>query len=650
LRENFDRFNFAIHKEKEMADFRRCFLALAVLVLVIGCVAPASAQVVLPGQSFACVANAAVPPTLRQEGMTEMVGDIVLNCTGGTATMTGNIPQANVTVFLNNITSRVLSGGNLTESLLLIDDPTTMVPCPTPNTGCVVAADGGASFKTNGAPNVYQGVLTGPNAITFLGVPIDPPATAGAPARVFRITNVRINANAYPAGSPAYPVTAYVSISGSTSVPITNPTPIVGFISPGLTATATAGPMTSFLQCEGGSAVVTTLTYKENFATAFKVRDFDPTNNGGQSTPGAIYNTESGLILEMDGSIAGLADAGTRLKAYFQNLPHGVTLSVPPTITEGSLKAVLVGSTLASDTVPVGSTYGLPTALSSGTLTISYPTTACDPATPSSCNNGTALAVYEVIADNPFAIDRLDVPVTMSYTGAPGTPSGVPEISSIAGTNPNQVTLSYAPTPNGGSASFATFIPRFADSTNVFKPLFTVSLCQTVLLFPYVTDYPGFDTGIAISNTSMDPLPSGWSASPQSGACTVNFYGGVTDASTGNFVNTAGNLGSSGVYDTVTANTFNTGMVGPGQTWAFSVSGIDKTLGNADFQGFVGYAIAICDFQYAHGYSFVSDFGLRNFAAAYLALVIPDTARAAVPNICSATGQTCNPFGEQLVH
>ena len=36
--------------------------------------------------------------------------------------------------------------------------------------------------------------------------------------------------------------------------------------------------------------------------------------------------------------------------------------------------------------------------------------------------------------------------------------------------------------------------------------LFTVSLCQTILLFPYVTDFYGFDTGIAISNTSIDPL------------------------------------------------------------------------------------------------------------------------------------------------
>ena len=68
-----------------MVDFRRCFLAIAALVLAIGCVAPASAQVA----TFQCIANAAVPPTMRAEGLTELIGDIVLNCTGGVPTPVG---------------------------------------------------------------------------------------------------------------------------------------------------------------------------------------------------------------------------------------------------------------------------------------------------------------------------------------------------------------------------------------------------------------------------------------------------------------------------------------------------------------------------------------------------------------------------------
>ena len=38
--------------------------------------------------------------------------------------------------------------------------------------------------------------------------------------------------------------------------------------------------------------------------------------------------------------------------------------------------------------------------------------------------------------------------------------------------------------------------------------------------------------------------------------------------------------------------------------------------------GFSGYIIAVCNFQYAHGFAFVSDVGARNLAMGYLALVM----------------------------
>jgi hypothetical protein len=80
------------------------------------------------------------------------------------------------------------------------------------------------------------------------------------------------------------------------------------------------------------------------------------------------------------------------------------------------------------------------------------------------------------------------------------------------------------------------------------------------------------------------------------------------------------------------------------------MSEIDPGYNSVPTYGTTGYAIATCEFQYAHGYSFVSDTGIRNFAAAYLALIIPDATRAAQPFTCSATGTTCALTGEQLVH
>ena len=38
---------------------------------------------------------------------------------------------------------------------------------------------------------------------------------------------------------------------------------------------------------------------------------------------------------------------------------------------------------------------------------------------------------------------------------------------------------------------------------------------------------------------------------------------------------------------------------------------------------FQGYIIAVCNFQFAHGFAFISDLGARNLAMGYLGLVLP---------------------------
>ena len=108
-----------------MADFRKWFFAFAVVALLLGLGTTANAQIGLSGPTFACTANAAVPPVVRAEGLTELVGDLTLNCTGGTPTAAGaNIPLSNVTVFLNAaVTSRLVGAGSLSEATLMIDEP-----------------------------------------------------------------------------------------------------------------------------------------------------------------------------------------------------------------------------------------------------------------------------------------------------------------------------------------------------------------------------------------------------------------------------------------------------------------------------------------------------------------------------------------------
>ncbi len=103
-----------------MADFRRWLYALALVALLAGFTVPVSAQ----NAPLECIANAGVPPTVRAEGWTELMGDITLNCTGGVSTPAGQLVQpVNVQVTINTyLTSRILSG-NFVEALLIIDEP-----------------------------------------------------------------------------------------------------------------------------------------------------------------------------------------------------------------------------------------------------------------------------------------------------------------------------------------------------------------------------------------------------------------------------------------------------------------------------------------------------------------------------------------------
>src|SRR5215831_16862896 len=77
------------------------------VVLAIGS-PPLAAQVV----PLTCSAVAAASPLVRAEGLTELVGDLVLTSTGGTPTLAGAaVVPINLQLFFNvNVTSRILAG------------------------------------------------------------------------------------------------------------------------------------------------------------------------------------------------------------------------------------------------------------------------------------------------------------------------------------------------------------------------------------------------------------------------------------------------------------------------------------------------------------------------------------------------------------
>ena len=140
------------------------------------------------------------------------------------------------------------------------------------------------------------------------------------------------------AGSPVQgnPAQASIAISGSTSFPIANPTPIVGFVSGGLNATTSAA--TQLPQCSSQTRTsVNLLQFSENFGTSFKTRVLGSDQHGlcrakidnpDPEHPRRYLNSESGFVFPIGNQVAGLADFGTRLKATFNNIPAGVRIYV----------------------------------------------------------------------------------------------------------------------------------------------------------------------------------------------------------------------------------------------------------------------------------------------------------------------------------
>ena len=657
LKENFDRFNFANYKEKEMADFRRLFTALALVALFVGL---ASAQGGLQGGStMSCSTTTTVTPIVRSEGFTEQVGDIVLNCTGGTlATFGSLIPTANITVFLNTqVTSRVFSSNGVSEALLMIDEPGStsasgygaqlgQTLCPNPTTGCaeyvgnVTGPPAGtgvpvqAAGSTTPGWNVFQGVVSG-NSVTFYGVPVLPPTTTGS--RIFRITNIRANA-AGLGGGGATPtaITGSVSISPANAFTINQPLNTLAFIQQGLSSASglrandnsgTTTTPTSFQQCVSANSTTgrtVGIHFMPGFPTAFKTRvavfplpgNQNPVASlNSQNVPGAIYNSESGFTLNTTGSTAsttttaGLADWGTRLKAVFSNIPSGVSVYVSATnLQAGNLLAQTAGvapyaQAVISETAPEASTTApLATTTSSPSGYVLVPTSA-----------GTGSMTWEVTAANYTTALDYQFGVILTYTANPGANAPAP--------GPMSVSLSLAPNPTQGAFSAANaanpfsvnIIPRFAD-TSTAKTFAQVGLCNTVLLFPFVTTNNGFETGLAISNTSQDPFGT----TPQAGTCALNWY----------------QAGASGTNPPVGT----TPSVAGGTTLAFLAS--NATYGVGTGSAFTGYMFAVCNFQLAHGYAAITDIGARGVLSSYLALVV------GTPTTSSRSGNA----SEMLMH
>ena len=180
-------------------------------------------------------------------------------------------------------------------------------------------------------------------------------------------------------------------------------------------------------------------------------------------------------------------------------------------------------------------------------------------------NSGTA--VWEVVNSNTSTNQNFDFGVYLAYSSnvGAGTPTAPSTIT---------VSMSYSPISTTFGASSTAPIPRFIDlGTGDNKSIANIAICTTNLLFPYITTVTGFETGIAISNTTIDPFGTG----PQNGACTLYWYGNNAGGTTNTPIPNSSTASFPGSAATIAAGTTWTGLASASQ-----MAG----------QGFTGYMIA----------------------------------------------------------
>jgi hypothetical protein len=354
----------------------------------------------------------------------------------------------------------------------------------------------------------------------------------------------------------------------------------------------TVGSTTNFAQCTStptSGTIVSQLTIKELVTTAFKA----PASSTLNQTPGQWYqngvNTESQTVLTSVpgnwsnglGAVPGQADSATRIRVNFSNIPAGATLSLPVSIGEpaGCTGTACQASLQATSSGDIGAF-----SLAGSNIQLT----------------SAGAVTYEVRQQQGSAIDSFTVPVTITYTY---TPPSTPNVGTIL------ASATYAPTSAEVTSANPGFgIPRFAD-TSVLTPFITLSACQTDLLFTFMTNQAGFDTGLMIANTSTDPFGT----PAQNGTCTLNWYGTGPAAGT---ATTTPSIASGNYY---------------------------VNLVSSAAPGFQGYMIAVCNFQYGHGFAFITDgYGQpgKGLSQGYMASVIP-TPGLTPSSTCGTTGVRC---------
>jgi uncharacterized protein (TIGR03437 family) len=462
----------------------------------------------------------------RSDGTAELIGDLILACTGGRPTASGSaLPRFQFLVGIRGtFSTRMMPAANgkftnTTDAILLAGDPP-----PSLQQACASEAQSCKAIAGS-APNVFAGKILGPSMLAFADIPLNPPGDGNE--TLIRVTNLRAHAAAMRGSKDGIVTVVQMFDESGRTVPVREAEKQAARVLDSHAVTVVTAGGAEVDAATGMPLLVTPvqlpkkdpsiqqsfqIRFKELFPSAFRRRNIattgsDPALVTGQSQPGASYRTESGFFnplfpKELYLSQLGLADSGTRLRVVFDGIPENV-------LVWAGVREAETGSTDYSPANPRALlTYTNP--LGGGTFSYSYPWSG--DFAQLYVERGSATATWEIVTANPDKLETISFVIAITAQG-----------TAKLGTATMRAFLAPG---DGSTGNDPTTVPRFEERSTT-RNAFRVS--NTLELPPvYHLSAASFVPGIAAPGSLVTAFGSGLAASTSSSPEPVDVLDGLS--------------------------------------------------------------------------------------------------------------------------
>ena len=488
-----------------MSKIRKSFLKGSAMMLSLVAVMALSSSVAQAQQCFAFPSSA---NTVRAEGVTEMVGSILLTCRNQASFGQAPVPtNIKISVTVNTMVTNALNSNRAVQGLTYSASGSD-TPLGTAD------VDGGAASPEWTGGTKTQILSSDGMTISWEIASADLGLAAANAGASIVIGGIMADASMVGNGED---VTATVMIN---DVTIQHSPVKLADVKTGLEITV---KMASGLQCEvstGSTAKTATITFKEGFVNAIVATS---------ETGGTVTGTPQKLVLNFSGIPDGVTVTPSAKGTGTAMDPPADTTATPPVPPPGDLAPLTLAT---GNNSGVDNDGNLVLSAGRGSITYTFDDEDADTA-----------ETLEGLDDAKVEWNDL----TITFTWKAGEPA--------LGTG--SASLSYHPVTTSSATS-----PRFVSGAS--NEVVKIDDCDSSMTFPFVTNMHGFETGIAITNTSEE-----------NGMCALSFVGMNAPADDEDMAV----MGESVI-------TFAVSTVAP---------------------NFQGYVTASCDFRNGKGFAFITN-------------------------------------------